>query len=183
MDQKMIDDYGKIINKTVYDYIDAHGLKTASADDMVQDCWMKLMEYNAENGKMPDFALAKKMCHGAIVDYVRYEMRRNHYSTDVDEEGDRAVWSADSYDLETDVELDALLDMFPEGSKERTYIEFYLEKAGARMTGATPPSSRNDDGYTDSNLAKMLGFKGTADRQWKTFRNRMREIIADYYGR
>lgn len=191
MDQKTYDAYDKIIKNTVYNYLRARGLNTSIAEDTCQDCWMQILEYEKSHGKFPDYALAKTIAQRRTVDSLRREYGKNaHFSLDrtsddSSDEGaeDHSSWLRDYSNRDNfDAELNALKDMFPEGTKERTFLDFYIAKSGVG-DGVIPDKTRSEDGYTDSNLAKMLGFKGTADRGWKKFRDRMKELIADYYGK
>lgn len=183
MDNELINNYQKIISKSIWSYIRETNNTNLDVEDLTQELWMKLLEYNKKYGKMPDYALAKQICHNALVDITRKGMHRNHLSMELDSEGDRASWEQDyNQDVVPDSELNSLVDMFPEGSKERLYIDFYLAKSGVKDTGVVPEMSRTEDGYTDNNLAKMLGFSGSSDKKWRKFRDKMKEIITDYYG-
>lgn len=183
MDDKMVNDYQKIINNSVWSYIRRIDNDNLDAEELEQELWMNLLEYREKNGKMPDYALAKTMCQRLLVDLTRKGVRRNHLSYDFDDEGDRAEWEQDfKNDIQSDAELNDFIDMFPKGSKERMFFDFYLAKSGAKDTGVIPELTRSEDGYTDSNLAKMLGFKGTGDRGWKKFKNNMKVIVINYFG-
>lgn len=188
MDKDTYEVYNTIIRNTVYSYLKARGLSTSIADDMCQDAWMNILEYEKSHNKFPDYALAKTMAHRRVVDMLRKEYGSEaHFSLDdnpVDDDDSYASWHEDKGNRdEFDADLAELKDMFPEGSKERKFLDFYIAKSGVEDNGVVPDKTRSDDGYTDSNLAKMLGFHGTADRAWKRFRDRMKEIIADYYGK
>ena len=184
MDKDTIQEYQKIISNSVWSYIRKTGNDNLEAEELEQELWMQILEYNHKNGKLPDYKLAKTICNNTLVDLTRKGVRRNHLSYDFDEEGDRAEWEQDlSQNIESDAELNDFLSNFPEGSKERTFFDFYLAKSGAKDTGIVPELTRSEDGYTDSNLAKMLGFKGTGDRGWKRFRSEMKELARDYFGK
>lgn len=186
LDSQTVENYQKLIAHEVWSYINKTANNNLKADDMIQDLWVEILEYQYKYGKLPDYALAKKICQNSLVDMTRKGLHRNALSLDADEEGDRASWNVDTKgitDIVSEVELDELADMFEKGTPERTYIDFYLEKASLRDTGVTPEETRQQGGYTDSALAKMLGYKGTGDRGWKVFSRKMKEIISDYYGR
>lgn len=188
--------YDKIITNEVYSYLRARGLSLTHADDMYQDCWMSILEYSKKYGKLPDYALAKTMAHRRIVDTLRKEYGSNaHFSIDTassgdDYESDHNTWLTDNDNTdEFYADLKELRSMFPKGSKERKYLNFYIAKAGFSNEGEdeedviTPEVTKNYGGYTDSNLAWYLGFGGTSSYKWKVFRDNMKRIISDYYGR
>lgn len=184
MDKETINNYQKLISSCVWSYYRKIDNPNFDVEDAIQELWMKLLEYKEKNGKMPDYALAKKMCQNDLVDITRKGIHRNAFSYDFDEEGDRAEYTVDPIrNIESETEINELANMFPKGSKERMYIDFYLTKSGAKDTGIVPEITRTEDGYTDSNLAKMLGFKGTGDRGYKRFKAQMLDIIKDYYGK
>lgn len=184
MDKETVNNYQKLIASCVWSYYRKINNPNFDVEEAIQELWMKLLEYRKEKGKMPDYALAKKMCQNLLVSITRNGIPRNHASYDYDEEGDRAEWEIDHvHNVESDAEINELANMFPKGSKERLFIDFYLAKSGAKDTGVTPKITRTEDGYTDSNLAKMLGFKGTGDRAYKRFKSQMLDIIKDYYGK
>lgn len=178
MNNKDVQDYGKIINKTVFDFIKLHGLRSnIIADDLVQSCWVKILDYNMREGHLPDFALAKKICSDNLKDFVDYSQRRTHMSySDIE---DTVVASTD--DVVDESVVEELKNLFEEGSPERTYIEFYLSKAGLSDT-IIPELTRQEGGYTEGALAKMLGFPSASSSRYRKFRTRMKEIIKDFFG-
>lgn len=184
MDKETVNNYQNLIASCAWSYYRKIDNPNFDVEDAIQELWMKVLEYRKKYGKMPDYALTKKMCHDDLVDMTRKGLHRNSLSYDYDEDGDRSEYTVDhSRSIESEAEINELANMFPKGSKERTFIDFYLAKAGAKDTGVTPEITRTEDGYTDSNLAKMLGFKGTGDRGYKRFKSYMIDLIKDYYGK
>ena len=195
MNQETYEIYDKIIKKTVYDYLRTHGMDSRDAEDYCQDLWMTLLEYQKEKGELPDYKLAKTICQRRLIDKIRSSIRRGHANVDFDNEyGSYDDDDSEDYtysdtvmlpylDAQSRSDINFLLKQFPEDSPERKYLDFYIEKANIDDKGVRPSSGREQDGYTDSNLARSLGFAGTGDRGWKRFKSRMQSIIKDYYGR
>lgn len=188
---EVADKFQNIIASEVWHYIRKLGRDDLKVhvEDLIQEIWIKLLEVIKESNKLPTVSYIRQLCHGTLVDWTRKGTRDYHLSYDYDPEGNRSEWEEDPFskNFVKDAEVKDLLNMFPKGSKERTYIEFYLSKAGVDIEGAKTIDVEdkfrsNYGGYTDSALAKLLGFKGTADRGWKRFRDQMKGIISDYYG-
>lgn len=165
-------------------------LYSRSTEDIEQDLWVKVLETEARKGHELDLNLAGRVCWDYVNDMKDYDQRRNHFTTDFsgsDESGEGSDSDfigahADKGNYDSDVALDGLFNMFPEGSKERMYLDFWGNETNARPNkNAIPPSSRKNDGFTEDALAKMLGYSSMSSGGYKKFRDKMRGIISDYY--
>lgn len=161
-------------------------------EDIEQDLWVKVLEAEKRKGHQLDLNLVGKICWDYVKDMIDYDQRRNHYSTDFsgtgnDENTEFADTNfigakADTGEYEPEITLKDLYSQFPEGSKERIYLDFYGNLSGAMPnTRVVPETNRNNDGFSENNLAKMLGFSNSSSSGYKKFRDKMKSIISDYY--
>lgn len=169
-----------------------------SPEDIEQDLWVKVLETDKRKGYEIDLKLAAKVCWDYIKDMIDYDQRRSHSSIDLsgtDEasgaiEGDEGTdflgITQDKGKYDSDIVLKDLYDKFPDPkSKERIFLDFWGNASGAhpnKNPNALPEVSKQQDGYTESALAKLLGFGSSNHSSYKTFRRKMRNLIADYYG-
>lgn len=162
-------------------------------DDIEQDLWVKILDTEERKGQELSQGLAAKVCWDYVTDMQRQDIRRkDHIAMSYDPEivddldGDQfsGIGSKrDQGDYDSEVALHALYDKFPIGSKERMYLDFWGNASGAMPnTRVIPDSNRSNDGYSEKNLAKMLGFAGQADRGYRKFKKKMKDIILDYLG-
>ena len=194
IDSKTFDEYNSRIADSVWRYVRETDNRRISVEDGIQECWVAIMEYFRKHHKLPDPKLVSKICHDTCVSKLtRKDSKHNHLTYD-EEENERSEWNIDDSNTEKnawdEVSLRELRDMFEEGSKERTYLDFYLERENVADAGFHPPTKRknskksnDDDGYTEGYLAKLLGFPSASSSSYRTFRNHMRAIIRDFYGR
>lgn len=165
-------------------------------DDIEQDLWVKFLETEKKKGYELDLPLIARISWDYVKDMIDYDIRRSHSTVDLsgtsdqydalqDDEGDFLGLRVDG-DFDKDIALDDLYNKFPDPkSKERIFLDFWGNASGAHPNNnpyALPPESRKQGGYTESKLAKLLGYpedQGSAG--YRTFRNKMRNLIADYY--
>lgn len=168
----------------------SYKLFSRDVEDIEQDLWVKVLETEKRKGHQLDLNLAAKVCYDYIKDMIDYDMRRNHLSSDSientkddeDSSGQRIIGAKqDKGDYASDINLKDLYNQFPEGSKERIFLDFWGNRSGAMPnTNVIPSKSREQDGYTEGALAKMLGFASASSSGYRNFRDRMKKIISDY---
>lgn len=181
----LTNDYNNLIKGVVLNYIKGLGNQAAfaNADDWIQESWMKILEYAADHdGEYPDFALAKKIIKNHLTDLVRKATYRNHDFYDEAEDEDSGAFIASDNSVESgmldDITAHALLNLFPEGTPENTYVKYWLEDANWKDFGFHPPvkpSKRSADTlsfnkqYEQNWIAQELGFVpgGSRWRNWK----------------
>lgn len=165
-------------------------LFSRDTEDIEQDLWVKVLEAEKRKGHQLDLNLAAKICYDYVKDMIDYDMRRNHLSSDSiegtsdseDQSGDKIIGATqDKGNYASDIDLKDLYNKFPEGSKERIFLDFWGNKSGAvPNTNVIPEKSRENDGYTEGALAKMLGFASASSGGYRRFRDKMKGIISDY---
>lgn len=169
----------------------AYKMYSRSEEDLVQDLWVKVLETEKRKGEELDPNLVARVCYDYIKDLIDYDQRRNHVNIDYSGTGDEETETSDTDFLgaipdngeySSEIMLKDLYDRFPEGSKERIFLDFWGNASGAMPNNrAVPPTSRTQDGYTENNLAKMLGYASQSSGGYRKFKNKMRQLISDYY--
>lgn len=164
-------------------------------DDIEQDLWVKILDTEERRGKQLDQALAARICWDYVSDMQRQDIRtRNHVALSMDSEflddldTDRAGGvdpvggKRDRGDYDSMLRVHELYDKFPIGSKERTYLDFWGNASGAMPNDRALPklTPTGQERYSEKALARMLGFAGQDDRQYKRFKRNMQSIIRDY---
>lgn len=175
----------------------AYKFKTLSAEELAQELWVKILEKEEKVGHDLDLDLIARICYDTIVDIQRYNMRRNTLSLDdilhrPSGEEVESKCKDNEYDINkifgTKTEdpsnlnrilIEDLLEVFPEGSKEKFFLEYYCTATGYKDFGIEG-RGKNCEGYTESDLAKQLGFPGTGSYAFKHFRREMREFIREF---
>lgn len=178
----------------------AYKFKTVSAEELAQELWVKVLDKEEKLGCDLDLDLIAHICYDAIIDLQRYHMRRNSFS--LDEILERYV-SAESENLQRDsrrvdtsdqrvfgtktdrtdnlnrILIEELLNIFPEGSKEKFFLKYWCTGTGYKDFGIEG-QGKNCEGFTESDLAHQLGYPGTGSYAFKSFRRKMREFIKEF---
>lgn len=176
----------------------AYKFKTLSAEELAQELWVKILEKEEKVGHDLDLDLIAHICYDTIVDLQRYCMRRNYISLDDlllrgipgDESENKRKdndyeinkvfgTKVDDTDNLNRILIEDLLKVFPEGSKEKFFLEYYCTATGYKDFGING-HGKNCEGYTESDLAEQLGFPGTGSYAFKRFRREMREFIREF---
>lgn len=169
----------------------AYKMYSRSEEDLVQDLWVKVLDTEKRKGEELDLNLVARICYDYIKDMIDYDQRRNHMSADLsgsDEDDEYADTDflglkRDNGNYVSDIMLKDLYNRFPEGSKERIFLDFWGNASGAMPNSrVVPNSTRSNDGYSEQALAKMLGYSGQSSGGYRKFRNKMKDLIADYFG-
>lgn len=168
----------------------AYKFLTKSAEELSQELWVYILEKEAEKGCELDLDLVAKMCYDKIVDIQRFDSRRNSISleslleTKCDEDDDEGFSGPGSFcqpDNLKKIMVDDLFKIFPEGSKERLFLEYWGTASGVKDFGVRG-QGKYGDGYTESDLAHKLGYSGTSSGGYKSFRKKMRVFVFEYFG-
>lgn len=153
----------------------SYKFKTRSVEDLSQEMWLEVLKTEDKLGMPLTLDYIARICYNTVVDLQRHDMIRNSLSIDED---DCEKTHEDS--LDDRIVLKNLFSKYPESSLEGQFLRFYATKSGI-ADFYSPSNSRYKDGYTDTDLAKRLGFSGTSDRRWKTFRDNFREYLRKYF--
>lgn len=170
----------------------AYKFKTKTVDELSQELWVTVLEKERKAGYDLDLDLVARICYDKIVDLQRYESRRNYISIEelmLKEEEERLLRKPttsrvklyskfEDPDNVTKILLKDLIDMFPEGSKERTFLEYW--STSSRFTDYDiEGNGKFNGGYTESDLAHKLGYAGTSSGGYKKFRSKMRTLVVE----
>lgn len=167
---------------------------TKDVDEISQELWLAVLKKEESVGYDLDLDLIARICYDKIVDIQRYDERRNTYSLEelycFEEEEkpdgkshlkvklDQSTF--ETPDNTTRILIDELLNLFPEGTKERIFLEYWSTASGYHDFGLIGNGGQKD-GFTESELAtKFLGYAGTASGGYKKFRDKMRKFVRDY---
>jgi hypothetical protein len=171
-------------------------------DDVYQELWVKVLEkaknLEGTNNDLRDEEnqpIVTDICKKAIIDMKRYdeirnsEMTLNMSGSSQDEEDgniDQALgnlgYRPHKADMPSEAAFHSLMKQFPEGSKERIYLDFYGNMSGTKINyGSRPPVTNKEEGFTRDALAQQLGYAGVSSNGFKSFEAKMDEYIADYF--
>lgn len=162
----------------------AYKFLTKTAEEIESDLWVTVLEEELKHGKELDNSLIATICYRQIIDMQRHDMKRNASSFEEileTEEGEESS-SSQSDEMhsgsrfDSDVMVKDLFKIFPAGSKERIFLEFWGESSGALRSNHI-----KSEKFTESELAKLLGYAGTASGGYKKFRDKMRTYVASYF--
>lgn len=167
----------------------AYKFKTKSVEDISQDLWVKILEKEDKYDKELDLDLIAKICYDEIVSMQRYEMRRNHISLEsLNEEGDdeniNPCWSShyDTPEIHCDKSvLRDLFKIFPKDSREYIFLEYWANASGYFDSGIKGLGTYNE-GFTEKDLAKRLGFASSTSGGYTKFRRKIRVFVHEYLG-
>lgn len=189
--QQMNDVISGIAKRSAYKFL------TKSSEELAQELWLHILEKEATFGEELDLDLIAKMCYDKIVDIQRFDARRNTTSFDelfeVPEHSNCITeeYHQDCCELRTGtfvqpdnlkkIMVDDLFKIFPEGSKERLFLEYWGTASGVKDFGIRG-NGKYEDGYTESDLAHKLGYSGTSSGGYKSFRKKMRVFVIEYFG-
>lgn len=158
-----------------------------SREDLEQELWVSILEAEKRKGEQLDANLVAKICYDRVKDLISFYMRRSHVPTpgpasDDDEKEPDYIGPSQSEspeELDFNIELKNLYNSFPEGSKERIFIDFWGNATGAFPNNrVVPEKTRKNDGFSEDSLAKILGYSGQSSGGYRKFRNKMRNIIS-----
>lgn len=165
-------------------------LFSRDTEDIEQDLWVKVLETEKRKGGPLDLRLAGKVCWDYVKDMIDYDQRRNHYNVDLsgtedNEQADNDFLGlmADKGNYVSDIMVKDLFNQFPIGTQERLFLDFWGNASGAMPNDrAVPPPNRSNDGYSESSLAKMLGYASASSGGYRKFRDKMKKIISSHFG-
>lgn len=180
----------------------AYKFKTKDVDELVQELWIKVLEEENKKNNELDLNLIAKMCYNKIVDIIRHDCVRNSVSFDElfgmedgssEEEykvscragGTGNLDKEEFYTRPAEDQVDrlyvkSLLELFPEGSKERIFLEFWATKSNVKDYKVQGTGIK-EDGFTEGSLAKSLGYAGSYSSGYTNFRKKMKNYILIYF--
>lgn len=155
----------------------AYKFKTKDSEELAQEMWVEVLSAEKTLGIPLTLDYVARVCYNTVVDLQRHDMIRNSYS--LEEMDEDTSWLPYEESIDSKIMIYDLFEKYPSDTPEGIYLRFYATKIG--LCDFYKPTSIYKDGYTDGALAKLLGFKGTADRRWKRFRDNFQSQLRKYF--
>lgn len=170
-----------------------YGSIYVSREDLEQELWVVVLE------KIRDFGGADKVdprfiarcCYNKAVDFYRYSRRRKDSTARLIEEmetGDDDS-AEDNIPLSTfdsgydRVVIKEVIDLFPQGSRERKYVVTKLYMYGEiSEADGLPDELEMPEGETESDVLKLLGYNSRYPASWGKMKYQIRDTIYRYLG-
>lgn len=163
--------------------------------EAINEFWIAIAEADNKKGEPIDMALANKICvdkrsrlfRNDIVKGKKVGLTCDESVKTENGSSTKGDTNADDYIFEEVVQgnmmISQFLSKYPEGSKERMFVEFYMSKAGLsnKYTFDMNKNKSSLGGYTGTNLAKILGFKGVDDGQYRALKKKMMKDIEKFF--
>lgn len=170
-----------------------YGSIYVSREDLEQELWIVVLE------KIRDFGGADKVdprfiarcCYNKAVDFYRYSRRRRDSSARLieemesgDDDGETSELMHGNFETGYDrVILKEVIDLFPQGSRERKYVVTKLYMYGEiSEEDGLPDELEMPEGETESDVLKLLGFKSRYPASWGKMKYQIRDTIYRYLG-
>lgn len=155
---------------------------TISREDVEMELWINTLELINKTGSV-DYPLIATMCYRRIVDMIRKEANRSHFSYEsIFETKDNSEESSINYsnrfdDEYSDLILEDILSMFDESSKEYKFVEIMIEFSRAKETNKFNVNAK----FNETTVAKLLGFSNSSSSGYKRVRGNVRWVIREKY--
>lgn len=192
-DQKM-EEVKKIVEGVARKYTS----KWLDREDLEQDLWVSVLELINKCGGIEhvDLRLIAKHCYNRAVDSYRYNRRR--YDSKVrlideseSDDGDYSAGGAEQAQYFTaksrtgydEIVLKEVIELFPEGSRQRKYVVAKLYSYG-EIDETTGISDRLElpEGDNEADFLKLIGFNSRYPASWGKMKYEIREKIYRYLG-
>lgn len=162
-------------------------------EDLEQELWIVVLE------KIRDFGGADKVdprfiarcCYNKAVDFYRYHRRRKDSSARLieemgedDDNGSENTMPYSTFETGYDrVIIREIVDLFPQGSRERKYVVTKLYMYGEiSEDDGLPDKLEMPEGETESDVLKLLGYKSRYPASWGKMKYQIRDTIYRYLG-
>lgn len=199
-DEKLLEKYSRIVKGVAKKYAS----KWVSREDLEQVLWIKVLEVVKDCGGLENTnqSLISRCCFNKAVDFYRksrkdyetngsleVELERPEGQLEYDEGKLLANSRFTNESQQVYMLVKEVVNLFPEGSKERKYVEMRLYNAGlldSELFGeveipGTPKSHKNVDDKID--FMPLIGYNGKKiSGGWINRENSMKEIIHNYLG-
>lgn len=170
-----------------------YGSIYVSREDLEQELWIVVLE------KIRDFGGADKVdprfiarcCYNKAVDFYRYSRRRKDSTArlieemgeddndSVEENIPRSTFE-DGYDR---VVIKEIIDLFPQGSRERKYVVTKLYMYGEiSESDGLPDKLEMPEGDNEYDILKLLGYNSRYPASWGKLKYQIRDTIYRYLG-
>ena len=168
------------IKKTIKD--NKSKLVYLDLDDVHSELWVSAMtlynKYESVNS-----SLLLKAFHAKVVDLIRkYNKKQfkddyiidNHYATDSDDDSWMTYTPRVEYDFDHNLEVEDMINLFPEGSKERDYVLIALNIVGERNDWNLKKDYKK---VTQGAIAYELGYASGCSNGFRRVRNNVQEAF------
>ena len=165
----------------------AYKFKGITQEDLAQSLWIYILDIEEKAQEDLDLSLIAFICYKKIGNIQRREMRFNSlYLEDINPNFDTS--DRDNYYEFEILNIKEFIEQFPEGSKERIYLEYWAASVNLDILDSSKYIKSEDEakgkykgGYTEDDLAKTLGYVGCSSSGYKVFRERIRKKVEKYF--
>lgn len=172
----------EVLNKIITEVAarNCYKFQSRDFDDIYQELWVTVLAREEQVQEDLDDLYIYKMCNNHIAEMQRYDMKRNLISLDI------VLDTTEPYSTMNDaleeISIKDLIKSYPEDTPERVYLEYYCTAAGIIDYGYVP-KSKYKEGFTEDELAKLLGFNSCSNSGYRTLRKSMRDVVNRYFGK
>ena len=179
---------GKLVTRKSHTFVD-------DPEDVKMELLLNALKIIKKSGKVDYNYIYKASCY-KLVDMIRSSVRRDHISIDISsferyDDDDASPESKvedfvtsinfDGYDDPIEnIELNEILNLFPEGSQERMVVDAHFKLAGLIKGEADLDDVRKIDKYI---AIDILGYASSSSMGYVRVRSNVRNAIAKYLGR
>lgn len=164
-------------------------------EDLEQELWLvvctKIQEFGGADKLDPRFIA--KCCYNRAVDYYRYCRRRRDSSAQLIEEiesddenpaNSETTFAQSTFDNGYDrIVLKEVIDLFPQGSRERKYVVTKLYMYGEiSEADGLPDKLEMPAGDTEADVLKLLGYNSRYPASWGKLKYQIRDTIYRHLG-
>lgn len=162
-------------------------------EDLEQELWLVVCQRAQDFGGMEnlDPRFVARCCYNKAVDFYRYSRRRKDSTARLIEEMESDDDSCaddniprSTFDTGYDrVVLREVIDLFPQGSRERKYVVTKLYMYGEiSEEDGLPDKLEMPAGETESDVLKLLGYNSRYPASWGKLKYQIRDTIYRYLG-
>lgn len=199
-DERAVNEIARMINCIVAKKRDTLP-KNLDREDITQELWtnvLSVMQARAQASgdidtynPLQDMNLYAQVCYCRIIDMIRYSVNRPYIQADLSS-FDRKIEksnceSSNSYELlwgpryESPDEyaiINDIIEMFPEGSKERKLIDMI---ASVNKVRENPDYIGPETCAVDRYYSEQLGYASSSSSGYTRLRTKVRNAVKDYY--
>lgn len=162
-------------------------------EDLEQELWLVVCQRGQDFGGIEnlDPRFVARCCYNKAVDFYRYSRRRKDSTARLIEEMESDDDSSaedniprSTFDTGYDrVVLREVIDLFPQGSRERKYVVTKLYMYGEiSEEDGLPDKLEMPAGETESDVLKLLGYNSRYPASWGKLKYQIRDTIYRYLG-
>lgn len=162
-------------------YRNAYKFTRFDVEDLIQEIWINVLKEESKHIEPLDLNLVAVIGFRTISRLLRYEkIRSNVIPVEDPVEFNPQTYNENEDVLDDQLLLKKLFQLYPQDTKEGTYLRYLATKANIADFGFRPNSTYKD-GFTDGELAKILGYTGTHHSGYQKLKKEIKQILLDYF--